>query len=105
MVSVAEPLRSCTNQVGGGGGEEARMLVLDRKVQQGFWIEGRIYVKVLGIGRRRVKLGIDAPGEVAIVREELWSPPASEGSAHGGLPAPNGQALNEGSFRTMRRGT
>jgi carbon storage regulator len=47
------------------------MLVLDRKAQEGFWIDGRIYVKVLDIGRRRVKLGIDAPGDLSIVREEL----------------------------------
>ena len=54
------------------------MLVLDRKVQEGFWIEGRIFVKVLGIGRRRVKLGIEAPADLKIVREELLSPSARE---------------------------
>jgi carbon storage regulator len=54
------------------------MLVLDRKAQEGFWIDGRIYVKVLDIGRRRVKLGIDAPGEVSVVREELCAHTESE---------------------------
>ena len=49
------------------------MLILDRKVQEGFWIEDRIFVKVLGIGRQRVKLGIEAPREINIVREELRS--------------------------------
>ncbi len=52
------------------------MLVLDRKVQEGFWIEHRIFVKVLSIGKRRVKLGIEAPSELEILREELQSPPA-----------------------------
>ncbi len=47
------------------------MLVLDRKINEGFWIEGRIFVKVLSIGRRRIKLGIEAPKETTIVREEL----------------------------------
>lgn len=47
------------------------MLVLDRKVHEGFWIEGRIFVKVLSIGRRRIKLGIEAPRELTIVRGEL----------------------------------
>ncbi len=47
------------------------MLVLDRKVHEGFWIEGRIFVKVLSVGRRRVKLGIQAPPDLEIVREEL----------------------------------
>lgn len=47
------------------------MLVLDRKVQEGFWIEGGIFVKVLSVGRRRVKLGIEAPADSKIIREEL----------------------------------
>ena len=47
------------------------MLVLDRRVQEGVWIEGRIFVKVLSIGRKRVKLGIEAPEGMKIVREEL----------------------------------
>ncbi len=50
------------------------MLVLDRKLQEGFWIEGRIFVKVLGIGRRRVKLGIEAPIDSIVVRDELLDP-------------------------------
>ena len=49
------------------------MLVLDRKIQEGFWIDERIFVKVLSIGKRRVKLGIEAPSELQIVREELRS--------------------------------
>jgi carbon storage regulator len=51
--------------------EETGMLVLDRKLQEGFWIEGRIFVKVLSVGRRRVKLGIEAPADAKIMREEL----------------------------------
>ena len=47
------------------------MLVLDRRIHEGIWIEGGIFVKVLRIGRNRVKLGIDAPGGQKIIREEL----------------------------------
>lgn len=54
------------------------MLVLDRKIQEGFWIEGRIFVKVLSVGKRRVKLGIEAPRELEVVREELQEPPGKE---------------------------
>ena len=60
--------------------EEAGMLVLERKLQEGFWIEDRIFVKVLGIGRRRVKIGIEAPLESKIVREELRSKPSENGT-------------------------
>ncbi len=55
------------------------MLVLDRKLQEGFWIEGHIFVKVLGIGRRRVKLGIKAPDYVKILRGELLKSPHKGG--------------------------
>jgi len=48
------------------------MLVLDRKIGQGFWINDEIFVKVLSINRRRVKFGIDAPANVSILREELY---------------------------------
>jgi carbon storage regulator len=47
------------------------MLVLDRKVQEGFWVGGRIYIKVLSIGRRRVKIGVEAPADLEVLREEL----------------------------------
>ncbi len=47
------------------------MLVLDRKIQEGFWIGGRIFVKVISVGKRRVKIGIEAPPDLEILREEL----------------------------------
>lgn len=73
------------------------MLVLDRRIQEGFWIDGRIFVKVLSIGRKRVKLGIEAPSGMKIVREELTNDMARPS---------NGQAQDqqpEGSFRRERR--
>ncbi len=51
--------------------EEDGMLILVRKVQQGIWIEGNIWVKVLSVERDRVKLGITAPGDVKVMRQEL----------------------------------
>jgi carbon storage regulator len=47
------------------------MLILVRKAQQAIWIEGDIWVKVLSVERDRVKLGITAPGEVKVMRQEL----------------------------------
>ena len=46
------------------------MLVLDRKLHEGIWI-GNVFVKVPSIGRNRVKIGIAAPREVLVIREEL----------------------------------
>jgi carbon storage regulator len=48
------------------------MLILVRKVQQGIWIEGDIFVKVLSVERDRVKLGITAPTDVKVMRQELF---------------------------------
>ena len=47
------------------------MLVLTRKLEESILINGNIVVKVLGIERHRVKLGIDAPEDTQILREEL----------------------------------
>ncbi len=47
------------------------MLVLSRRESEGLWIDGRIYIKVLDVRRARAKLGIEAPEEVPIIREEL----------------------------------
>lgn len=63
------------------------MLVLDRKVNEGFWIEGRIFVKVLGVRRSRVKLGVEAPPDVEVLREELRPRPGGETTKNGEIPA------------------
>lgn len=49
------------------------MLILVRKVQQGIWIEGDIWVKVLSVERDRVKLGIEAPTDIKVMRQELFT--------------------------------
>ena len=47
------------------------MLVLRRKIGEGIVISGSICVLILGIEPGRVKIGISAPTEVTIMREEL----------------------------------
>ncbi len=47
------------------------MLVLSRKLNQSIRISDNIIVKVVGIKSGQVKLGIVAPDDVAIFREEL----------------------------------
>lgn len=57
------------------------MLILVRKVQQGIWIEGDIWVKVLSVERDRVKLGITAPDDVKVMRQlfaEVENPGVSD---------------------------
>jgi carbon storage regulator len=47
------------------------MLVLSRKQQDTIVIDQRIRIKVLGIRGDRIRLGIEAPDDVVILRGEL----------------------------------
>ncbi len=47
------------------------MLVLRRKAGESIVLAGTIYVTVLVIEGKRVKIGVSAPPDVSIVREEL----------------------------------
>jgi carbon storage regulator len=47
------------------------MLVLSRKLDESIVIDGNIEITVLAVQGRRVKLGIRAPGDVSIRRQEI----------------------------------
>ncbi len=47
------------------------MLILSRKLNESIVIDGRIIIKVLRIDKDTVKLGIQAPAEVPVHREEI----------------------------------
>jgi carbon storage regulator len=48
------------------------MLVLSRKIGQRITIGEEVSITVLGLSRGQVRLGIDAPSEVPVLREELY---------------------------------
>ncbi|MDX8392250.1 MAG: carbon storage regulator CsrA [Mariprofundaceae bacterium] len=47
------------------------MLILTRKKDETIMIRNDVQVKVLGVSGNQVKIGIDAPREVRILRDEL----------------------------------
>ncbi len=49
------------------------MLVLSRKLNEEIVIAGNIHVKILEINGNRVRLGIEAPAQVPVLRQELRS--------------------------------
>ena len=49
------------------------MLVLSRKGQESIRFSESIVVMVLDIRRNTVRIGIDAPKEVHVLRTELWN--------------------------------
>ncbi len=51
------------------------MLVLSRRVGEELWIDDNIRVVVLETRRGQVRLGIQAPRDVPVLRKELLGPP------------------------------
>ncbi len=58
------------------------MLVLTRKIDQGIVIAGNIYIRILGVERDRVKIGIAAPKEIPVLRQELLDRDAAKPNAN-----------------------
>jgi carbon storage regulator len=68
--------------------KEQTMLVLSRKLNEKIVIDGGIVVTVVKIDRNQVRLGIEAPGDVRIYREEIAAAVASashERPVHSGV--------------------
>ena len=55
----------------GSSKEVIRMLVLSRKGGQRIWIGDEIAVKILRVAGGAVRIGVEAPEEFSVVREEL----------------------------------
>ena len=51
------------------------MLVLSRKINEKIVIDGNIVVTVVKIDRNQVRIGIEAPGNVRVFREEILGAP------------------------------
>jgi len=47
------------------------MLILSRKLEEAIWLGDNIKVKIMGIEKGAVKLGIEAPSDITILRQEL----------------------------------
>lgn len=47
------------------------MLILTRKLNEEISIDGEITIKIISISDNQVKLGIEAPRDVQIVRKEI----------------------------------
>ena len=65
------------------------MLVLSRRPEQSFRLGDQITVTVLGVDGDRVKLGIQAPRDVLVLRQELFQEvqTANSAAAAGGAAA------------------
>ncbi|MGE5432458.1 MAG: carbon storage regulator CsrA [Syntrophomonadaceae bacterium] len=48
------------------------MLILTRKLNEEIRINGDIVVKIVALSDNQVKIGIDAPGDIKILRGEVY---------------------------------
>jgi carbon storage regulator len=64
------------------------MLVLSRKCEQSLLVGDNIIVTVLGIEGDRVKLGIQAPRSVSVLRHEVFEQLRSANTSAAAAPAP-----------------
>ncbi len=68
------------------------MLVLQRKKEEAIVIDGKIKITIVDIGNDRVKLSIDAPREITVLRSELID--AAEANKEAAGAVANLTALN-----------
>lgn len=68
------------------------MLVLSRKVNENIVIDGRIVVKVVRTEGNFVKLGIEAPSDVPVHRQEIYDEiqKSNQAALTSAKPAPSG---------------
>lgn len=68
------------------------MLVLTRKLGENIRIGSTVKITVLEVRSGQVKLGIEAPPEVKVHREEIWTKIQEGQAKHAEQPAPGTKA-------------
>ena len=82
------------------------MLVLSRKVNQSIMVGDNVRVVVVAVDRDQVKLGIEAPREIAVHRSEIYEEiqrSNRSAAAAPGAPAPQGTPVVARAALTPRK--
>jgi carbon storage regulator len=66
--------------------EEQNMLILTRRVGETVMIGNEVTVTVLGVKGNQVRIGVNAPKDVAVHREEIYERIKREEDAEGRAP-------------------
>ncbi len=69
------------------------MLILTRRVGETLVIGDDVTVTVLGIKGNQVRIGVNAPKEISVHREEIYDRIQREKSDNGSEEGPNGNIL------------
>ena len=62
------------------------MLILSRRVGDAILVEGGIRIVIIACDRKGVRIGVEAPSDVSILREEIVTQIASENQRAGATP-------------------
>ncbi len=79
------------------------MLVLTRRLGESIWINDNIKIVVQSVRGNQVRLGISAPKETTIHREEIYQKIQLENKQAADMPVELDQVKNL--YRTMQEGT
>jgi carbon storage regulator len=79
------------------------VLILTRKAEQGIVIDGHVVVRLLAIDGERVKIGIEAPRSVSVLREELLVEVADQNVEAARFPGAAGREGLTQAFRGLER--
>jgi carbon storage regulator len=71
------------------------MLILTRRVGEALMIGDNISISVLGVKGNQVRIGIDAPKEIAVHREEIFHKIAREHEVDGLAKAKSDDSIDQ----------
>ena len=71
------------------------MLILTRRVGETLMIGDQVTVTVLGVKGNQVRIGITAPKDVAVHREEIYQRIQAEHQASAAAPDPDAESKHE----------
>jgi carbon storage regulator len=69
------------------------MLILTRRVGETLMVGDDVTVTVLGVKGNQVRIGVNAPKNVAVHREEIYDRIQKEQSADGAAATPKGDSI------------